>query len=199
MRDLTLDLAIDIDAPPERVWPLLCGARMELPPPCWFHLGVPLPRECRLPDGKGGVGARRQCVSSLGCIDQRITTWEAGRRLAFERVEDTIGLGTCLTRMEDAFTLERRPEGMTRLRRLTRFGVRGPCASAKTFVLRLVAARVHRYVLENFRALAEGGGRVSVQGGGRCPGDVMRSHFTAYRSPVSQASGPLCTTRPGPR
>lgn len=58
---------------PEEIWPLLCSSKMEAGSACLFRLGLPRPVECRFPEGSGGVGKERQCVSNLGVIRQRIT------------------------------------------------------------------------------------------------------------------------------
>ena len=65
--------SIVIQRPPAEVWPLLCSSKMDPRIPCLFRLGIPKPVECRLPDGAGGVGQRRECVSDRGVIRQRIT------------------------------------------------------------------------------------------------------------------------------
>jgi hypothetical protein len=43
--------------------------------PCVFRLGIPKPVQCRLPDGVGGVGARRECVSNRGVHRYVFENW----------------------------------------------------------------------------------------------------------------------------
>jgi uncharacterized membrane protein YhaH (DUF805 family) len=75
--------AVEIDAPPERVWPNVIGFS-ELPPPAqaYFRLGIAYPMRARI-DGEG-VGAVRRCEFSTGPFVEPITAWEPPRRLAFD-------------------------------------------------------------------------------------------------------------------
>ncbi len=75
--------AIEIDAPPERVWPNVIGFSDLPPPPNGFaRLGIAYPRRARI-DGVG-VGAVRRCEFSTGPFVEPITTWDPPRRLAFD-------------------------------------------------------------------------------------------------------------------
>jgi hypothetical protein len=74
---------IEIDAPPERVWPHVIGFS-ELPPPApwYFRLGIAYPTRATI---KGqGVGAVRHCEFSTGAFVEPITACQPPRRLAFE-------------------------------------------------------------------------------------------------------------------
>lgn len=153
MDEIRIRTGIRLAAPPERVWPLLCSARMELPVPDCFRVGVPAPRECRTV-GTPGPGATRECVSDRGVVRQRITGWEEGRRLAFERTSDPAGLDRLLEAMHDTFTLEPLPGGATRLTRTTLLRPRRRCG-IEGMLLRLVVPHIHRYVHRNFRRLLE--------------------------------------------
>lgn len=74
---------IEIDAPPEKVWPNVIGFS-ELPPPPepYFQLGIAYPMRARI-EGEG-VGAVRRCEFSTGPFVEPITAWEPPRRLAFD-------------------------------------------------------------------------------------------------------------------
>jgi hypothetical protein len=74
---------VDVDAPPERVWPHVV-AFSDLPDePSWpFRLGIAYPQRARI-DGQG-PGAVRRCEFSTGAFVEPITTWDAPRRLAFD-------------------------------------------------------------------------------------------------------------------
>lgn len=137
--------SIEIAAPPERIWPLLGRARLE---GCRL-LGrwLPAPRECRLSED----GRTRECVTSRGRIRQRVTRSVPGRELAFERVSDEIGLSHLLLSMEDRFLLKR-AGSLTRLTRESR--VKPRCVAAG-WLLRVSLPRIHRYVHERFKRLAE--------------------------------------------
>lgn len=74
---------LEIDAPPERVWPHVIGFT-DLPPPsqAYFKLGIAYPKRARI-FGEG-VGAVRHCEFSTGPFVEPITAWEPPRRLAFD-------------------------------------------------------------------------------------------------------------------
>jgi uncharacterized membrane protein YhaH (DUF805 family) len=74
---------IEIDAPPERVWPNVIGFS-ELPaPPRWmYRLGIAYPMRARIQGT--GVGAVRHCEFSTGPFVEPITVWDEPRRLAFD-------------------------------------------------------------------------------------------------------------------
>ncbi len=74
---------VEIDAPPEVVWPLVVGFT-ELPPISeWeFRLGIAHPIRARI-EGHG-VGAVRYCEFSTGPFVEPITHWEEPYRLAFD-------------------------------------------------------------------------------------------------------------------
>ena len=73
---------VDIDAPPERVWPFVV-AFAELPPPteAFFRAGVAYPIRAEI-FGEG-PGAIRHCTFSTGAFVEPIEAWDAPRRLKF--------------------------------------------------------------------------------------------------------------------
>ena len=74
---------IEVDAPPERVWPNVVGFSELPPPPEWFFkLGISYPMRARI-EGEG-VGAVRRCEFSTGPFVEPITAWDPPRRLAFD-------------------------------------------------------------------------------------------------------------------
>jgi uncharacterized membrane protein YhaH (DUF805 family) len=80
-RDVTT--AIEIDAPPERVWPNVIGfSDLEEPPGWFFRLGIAYPKRARI-EGEG-VGAVRRCEFSTGPFVEPITVWNPPERLAFD-------------------------------------------------------------------------------------------------------------------
>lgn len=81
LREVTT--SIEIDAPPEAVWPNVVGFSELPPPPQWFfRLGIAYPQRARI-EGSG-VGAVRRCEFSTGPFVEPITAWEPPRRLAFD-------------------------------------------------------------------------------------------------------------------
>ncbi|HEY6459236.1 MAG TPA: SRPBCC family protein [Polyangiaceae bacterium] len=74
---------IDVDAPPQAVWPHVVGFSDLPEPPAWqYRLGVAYPLRARI-DG-AGVGAVRRCEFSTGPFVEPITAWDPPRRLAFD-------------------------------------------------------------------------------------------------------------------
>ena len=78
--------AIEVDAPPERVWPHVV-AFTELPPPgeLVFRLGIAYPMRARIVGQ--GVGAVRYCEFSTGPFVEPITRWDEPYRLSFDVTE----------------------------------------------------------------------------------------------------------------
>jgi uncharacterized membrane protein YhaH (DUF805 family) len=74
---------IEIDAPPERVWPNVIGFSDLPAPPKWiYRLGIAYPMRATI---KGtGVGAVRHCEFSTGPFVEPITVWDEPNRLAFD-------------------------------------------------------------------------------------------------------------------
>ena len=97
--------------PPEIIWPLLCNSRMQPAASCLFGLGLPQPMQCRLPDGDGGVGSTRQCISGRSTIEQTILVWEKPHRLAFSMDRSDLYFRSCVPSIVDDFELVPTPEG----------------------------------------------------------------------------------------
>ncbi|MDC0574430.1 SRPBCC family protein [Pirellulaceae bacterium] len=75
--------SIEIDAPPEDVWPNVVGfSDLKAPPAWYFKLGIAYPVRATI---KGtGVGAIRHCEFSTGSFVEPITIWDEPNRLAFD-------------------------------------------------------------------------------------------------------------------
>ncbi len=81
LRDVTT--VIEIDAPPEKVWPNVIGfSELPAPPEWFFRLGIAYPQRARI-EGSG-VGAVRHCEFSTGPFVEPITVWDPPRKLAFD-------------------------------------------------------------------------------------------------------------------
>jgi hypothetical protein len=77
--------SMEIDAPPERVWPHVVAFRpMAEPEDILFRMGIAYPKYARIEGA--GVGAVRYCVFSTGAFIEPIRRWEPGRRLSFDVV-----------------------------------------------------------------------------------------------------------------
>jgi hypothetical protein len=140
--------------PPRVIWPLLCNARMEPTASCLFGLGVPQPEQCRLPEGHGGVGNTRQCVSDRGVIEQTILVWDEPHHLAFSMDRSDLYFRSCVPSIVDDFELVPTPQGGTRATRTTSVTVLGWFRWAKGTALRVGLKKVHRFVFGNWERLA---------------------------------------------
>jgi hypothetical protein len=136
------------------VWPLLCNSRMDGTSSLLFKLGVPQPLECRVPDGHGGVGSERECISDQGVVHQRILVWEPERCLSFQLERTDMNFQRFVTDVVDTFDLAPTNAGVV-VTRTTTAGIRGRFQMVRKFVLFLSLKQVHRYVFRNWRRLAE--------------------------------------------
>jgi len=152
---VTVQTQRTIPGSPHTVWPLLCASTMDRTSSVLFRLGVPQPIECRLPDGEGGVGRERECVSDQGVVHQRILVWVPGERLTFRMERSEIGAAKSVTGIEDSFELRPTGSGVTVIR-TTKATVVGPFRSVKGIALYLALKKVHRYVFQNWARLASG-------------------------------------------
>jgi hypothetical protein len=160
--------AIDIDAPPDEVWPNVIGFA-ELPPPSdWlFATGIAYPMRARI--AGAGVGAIRSCEFSTGAFIEPITAWDPGRRLAFDVRSQPPAmrewsfyaavhpphLDTMLRSRRGEFRLMRRPDGGTHLEGHTWYTL----TAAPTMYWRVwsdaVIHHIHERVLAHVKRLSE--------------------------------------------
>jgi hypothetical protein len=74
--------AIEIDAPPEHVWPKVVEfSEIDEPPAWYFRAGIAYPMRARI-DGTG-VGATRHCIFTTGEFVEPIRVWDEPRELGF--------------------------------------------------------------------------------------------------------------------
>ncbi len=80
---LAVRTSVEIDAPPEAVWPHVVSFTPLPEPREWlFRAGIAYPQRATI---RGhGKGAVRECVFSTGSFVEPITVWDAPRRLAFD-------------------------------------------------------------------------------------------------------------------
>jgi hypothetical protein len=120
-----------------------------------FRLGLPRPVECRLPDGSGGVGARRECVSVEGVVHQEITQWQPPRRLAFRMIETNLLQRHVCSAIIEQFDLEDVGGGMTRITRTTEVTMRPGIRRCAAIFVRIGLMNIHRYVFKNWAIASE--------------------------------------------
>ncbi len=143
-----------IDADKKQVWECLCNAKMQLSAPWWFKFGIPTPQQCLVIHKNEEIVTDRQCQTSQGVINQKITKWQPYDKLSFVPVSNNIGLSRYLKNMEDTFVLKS-VDGKTLLTRLTRIEIDGMGAFLKGIVLKLILKQIHVFVMKNFKKIIE--------------------------------------------
>ncbi|HYK94163.1 MAG TPA: SRPBCC family protein [Thermoplasmata archaeon] len=142
---------------PADVWPLLLNSRMAPSRSLWFRLGVPQPVECRVPDGRGGVGSERECVSIQGVVHQRILEWTPPSHLVFRLEWTDLAQARGVGGMRETFDLDP-VDGATVVTRTTEVELRGAGNPFRRFVLWVGLKQVHRFVFRNWLRLSSRGG-----------------------------------------
>jgi uncharacterized membrane protein YhaH (DUF805 family) len=161
--------ALEIGAPPERVWPHVIGFS-ELPAPeHWiFATGIAYPVRAEI-EGSG-VGALRRCAFSTGDFLEPITAWDPPRRLAFDVLEQPEPLEEwsfyrrlhpphlrrTFRARRGEFRLSALPGGRTRLEASTWCELELAPLGYWRFLADGIVRRIHGRVLAHIRALAEG-------------------------------------------
>jgi stearoyl-CoA desaturase (delta-9 desaturase) len=192
-----------VRAAPEAVWPLLCDSRTESGGSWAFRWGLPRPLRCELPEGRGGVGRARRCVSDRGVVEQTILAWDPPTRLAFRMDRTSLPLRGWIGGLEDEFVLRRAPAGGTWITRTTRATLKGRCPGLRRLLLRVGLAEVHRHVFRNWaRAASRPGGAARAAGRARGaePPGRLRTCPSRPVPPTStrRGSGVRSPTTPSP-
>ena len=157
--------AIEIDAPPEVVWPHVVSFP-ELPEPAALvrRMGIAYPRRARI-EGTG-VGAVRYCEFSTGPFVEPIRIWETARRLSFDVVasppplrEWSLYQGLMPPHLDGyfrarsgEFRLVRLPGNRTRLEGSTWYELRIAPEAYWGIFADIIVRRIHHRVLEHIAA-----------------------------------------------
>jgi hypothetical protein len=160
---------VEVDAPPESVWPHVVEFP-DLPAPTdWFFLcGIACPMRARIEGA--GVGAVRHCEFSTGDFVEPITVWDEPRRLAFdvrEQPDPMIELSPwrhvhpphlhdrSLKSRRGEFRLVDLGDGRTRLEGRTWYTFDMHPQAYWTLWAHFSIHRIHRRVLNHVKQLAE--------------------------------------------
>ena len=162
--------SVEVDAPPERVWPHVIGFS-DLPPPSdWVRLsGIAYPQRARI--AGSGVGAVRHCEFSTGAFVEPVTAWEPPTRLAFDVTAQPppmqewspyadvhpAHLDRALRSRRGEFRLIALPGGRTRLEGRTWYSIDMGPSAYWAWWSDLLIHRIHQRVLAHVRGLAEAG------------------------------------------
>jgi hypothetical protein len=159
---------IEVDAPPEAVWPHVIGFSELQEPPSWeYRLGVAYPIRAEI-DG-AGVGAVRRCEFSTGPFVEPITVWDPPRRLAFDVAEQPPAmtewspyarvhaphLEGYMTSKGGEFRLVALPGNRTRLEGTTRYTLAIHPELYWRVYAELLLHGIHTRVLQHVKLLAE--------------------------------------------
>jgi hypothetical protein len=160
--------AIEIDAPPDRVWTNVIGFADLPPPSSWlFSTGIAYPMRARI--AGAGVGAIRSCEFSTGPFIEPITVWEPGERLAFDVRSQPPAmrewsfyaavrpphLDTLLRSRRGEFRLMRRADGGTHLEGRTWYTLTAAPALYWRVWSDAIIHRIHARVLAHVKRLSE--------------------------------------------
>ncbi|MFM8285732.1 MAG: hypothetical protein ACKOGA_03290, partial [Planctomycetaceae bacterium] len=115
---------------------------------------LPQPQQCRLPDGVGEVGGRRQCISDRGTVEQTILIWDEPTHLAFSMDRSDLYFRDSLPSIVDDFELVPLATGGTRATRTTSVTVIGRFQWFKRACLRVGLKKIHRFVFQNWARIA---------------------------------------------
>ena len=142
---------VTLDAPPETVWKLLeDGDRLTE----WAFMVQ------TTTGGREEFGAIRHCdvefAGRRGKVSERCIEFEPHRRIAWEMVDDSLGLSKMFTEMGFAFTLAPAPGGGTIVRNESFYRPRTLAARVLNFlVMRRKFGSTRRQLLANLKELAE--------------------------------------------
>jgi hypothetical protein len=156
-----------IDAPPERVWPLVLAFPPLAEPDDWFfQTGVAYPQRAEIHGT--GPGAVRHCVFSTGTFVEPIDVWDEPTRLRFRVTEQPEPmrewspyhihpphLQHYLQSRQGEFLLERLPDGRTKLIGTTWYSNRMWPAAYWHLWSDYIIHRIHGRVLDHIKTVAE--------------------------------------------
>lgn len=151
---MKLTSTVDIDAPPEHIFPLFLNARMDDRVPFAFRLGLPKAVSCSIIEGDGGVGSIRRCITTRGYMDQVIEGSEPNKRFAYRLIESDYWGQPFIGHVADEITLRPTGENRTRVRRVTTFDAKGLLKLPGRMIMRQGFRQAHNYANENWQRLA---------------------------------------------
>jgi hypothetical protein len=168
---LQITTRIEIDAPPEEVWPFLTSFPTLPPPTEWpFRVGISYPIRSTIHGS--GLEAQRECQFSSGKFIEPIQIWEENKRLGFSisgeplLMEELSPYGHIHTRHIDGgyfqaqdaeFVLTRLPGGRTLLEGTSRYRNRMWPVSYWRLWSDAIVHQIHTRVFRHIKRLAEAG------------------------------------------
>lgn len=144
----------DIDAPPNRIFPLFLHAQMDDRLPLAFRFGLPKAVSCSIIKGDGGPGSIRRCITTRGYMDQVIEVSEPDSRFAYRLIDSDYWGQPFIGHVADDIALQPLGPDRTRVTRRTSFDARGLLKLPGRIIMRLGFRHAHRYANENWQRLA---------------------------------------------
>ena len=145
---------VDIDAAPERIFPLFLQARMDDRLPLAFRFGLPKAVSCSIIQGDGSVGSIRRCITTRGYMDQVIELSEPSSRFAYRLIGSDYWGQPFIGHVADDISLQPLGPARTRVTRRTSFDAKGVLKWPAGIVMRQGFRHAHRYANENWQRLA---------------------------------------------
>jgi uncharacterized membrane protein YhaH (DUF805 family) len=160
--------SIEVEAPPEDVWPNVIGFSDLPPPPEWFfQLGVAYPKRARILGS--GVGAVRHCEFSTGPFVEPITVWNPPSHLAFDVTSQPPSMTELspyrdikaphlegyMTSKGGEFRLVRLPGNRTRIEGTTHYTLAIYPETYWVVYAEMLLHAIHRRVLGHIKTLSE--------------------------------------------
>jgi hypothetical protein len=154
MKELTIRTTRRFPPPAAKAWSLICNSRMDGSSTLLFKLGVPQPLRCEIPEGQGGVGCERECVSDQGVVHQRILIWEPEKCLSFRMERTDLSFQRYVREIVERFDLVATYAGVE-VTRTTRVWTKGRWQPLKQLALFVSLKQVHQYVFQNWLKTAK--------------------------------------------
>ena len=146
----TVVTRVEMDAGPEKVWQGILFYE-EVPGRAPWLLRTFMPCPVRTEGGKGEVGATVLCTYHLGDLVKRITAVEPPRLIAFEVVEQCLGIEGCVRTEGGSYEIQPRGDGSTILLRTRYRAFLHPRWLWRPWE-RVVTNQLHHHVLQGIGA-----------------------------------------------
>lgn len=154
---MELTSTVEIDASPEKIWPLFFNAQMDERVPFVFRLGIPKAVSCSIIEGDGSPGSTRRCITTRGYMDQIIDVADPMTRFCYHLVHSDYWGQPFIDHVADDICLEPVGTGRTKVTRKTSFDAKGLLRLPGRLVMYIGFVYAHRYANENWKRLARSG------------------------------------------
>lgn len=145
-----VESTVIIGASPQVVWDAIVEFDgVQGPKPLLLRMGLPIPQSCSIRGS--GVGSERVCRFNSGFIRERVTQWDEPHRLELDVETVQLPGRHWLGFQRATYTLNRRDDGATRVRRTTTVTSTLRPAFYWRFFERLGTETEHDYILNSLK------------------------------------------------